>query len=69
MNNVLNSLYSITYSIVLLGAIMMGLGAFYRISYAMPGEPLFYNMLGVVIGISALFQIVLSLQGYKLCHT
>lgn len=63
-----NSLYSITYALIILGAIMMGMGALYNISFPAPETPLLFNLIGLIIFISAITQVVLFLQGYKVEH-
>ncbi|OGH99859.1 MAG: hypothetical protein A2Y25_05800 [Candidatus Melainabacteria bacterium GWF2_37_15] len=63
-NSILNSVYTLTYSIIILGAVMMGMASM----YAPVGEPVIFKIIGAIIGISALIQIVLSLQGYRMCH-
>ena len=61
INSVINFIYSLTYSIVILGAIMLGIIASY------PDISLLFRVIYLTIGFSALVQIILTTQGYRLC--
>lgn len=60
---IINYLYSLTYSIVLIGGIMLGLDATYS------DVSILFKTIYLIIGFSALVQIILTTQGYKLRPT
>ena len=60
---IINYLYSLTYSIVLIGGIMLGLEATYS------DVSILFKTIYLIIGFSALVQIILTTQGYKLRPT
>lgn len=60
INPIINFIYSLTYSIVILGAIMLGIFA------SNEGMSFLFRVIYLIIGFSALVQIILTTQGYKL---
>ncbi|GEM_PF-3925567 len=59
MSSFISYLYSITYSIVIISAIITGISALDA------GFPIILRIVFTLIGLSALVQIVLDTQGYR----
>jgi len=62
-SSIINFLYSTTYGIVIFGAIMTGMAA------GSEDIPLFMRFIFLIIGFSALVQIILDIQGYRVSKT